>query len=301
MRLLFLVLSCSLSFAATSAQQASPASPTAETIMAQVAANQDQSVAERAHYLYVQHARVSSRKGKQIRCEEITDTRITPTPTGSQQQLLKMDGHLLVKHQLVAYTQLPNAKDVGSSNIQADDNHKSITIDDDDTMDRDLVENMRNNLTNTKSKDGIGAGLFPLTSKTQAEYRFQLLGREHLNGREVFHLTFLPKDKEDFGWKGDAYIDTTAYQPVLVRTTMSRKIPFAVRTLLGTSLPNLGFTVIYAPQRGGVWFPVSFGTEFKLHVLFFINREIVMSVENREFEKTHVTSTILPVDMPQKQ
>ena len=77
---------------------------------------------------------------------------------------------------------------------------------------------------------------------------------------------------------------------------MSRKIPFAVRTMLGTSLPGLGFTVIYAPQPGpqpgGVWFPVSFGTEFKTKVLF--HREIIISAENRSFEQTHVKSTVVP-------
>jgi hypothetical protein len=80
---------------------------------------------------------------------------------------------------------------------------------------------------------------------------------------------------------------------VLVRTAMSRKIPFAVRTLLGTSLPGLGFTVIYAPQPDAVWFPISFGTEFKLHLFFFFNREIVINAENRDFVKTHVSSHIV--------
>ena len=109
----------------------------------------------------------------------------------------------------------------------------------------------------------------------------------------MYHFSFRPKGKSDYNWKGDAYIDAGQYQPVLVRTAMSRKIPFAVRTLLGTSLPGLGFTVIYAPQPDGVWFPVSFGTEFKLHVFFFLNREIVISAENRDFAKTHVSSQIV--------
>ena len=74
---------------------------------------------------------------------------------------------------------------------------------------------------------------------------------------------------------------------------MARKIPFAVRTLLGTSLPGLGFTVTYAPQPDGVWFPETFGTEFKLKILFFFSREILISARNRDFEKTHVTSHIL--------
>ena len=49
----------------------------------------------------------------------------------------------------------------------------------------------------------------------------------------------------------DAYIDTAAYQPVLITTVMARKIPFVVRTLLGTNVPGLGFTVTYAPQSDG--------------------------------------------------
>jgi hypothetical protein len=84
---------------------------------------------------------------------------------------------------------------------------------------------------------------------------------------------------------------------------MARKIPFAVRTFLGTNFPGLGFTVTYAPQSSGVWFPVNLSTEFKIHVLFFFNREIILDAQNRDFEKTHVTSRIVgdatPVDPKQ--
>jgi hypothetical protein len=128
-----------------------------------------------------------------------------------------------------------------------------------------------------------------------------MLGRERMNGRDVYHISFRPKDKNDFGWSGDAYIDTTAYQPVLVTTGMARKIPFAVCTFLGTNLPGLGFTVTYAPQPDGVWFPVSFSTEFKIHVLFFFHREIILDAQNQEFEKTHVTSEIVGEATPVEQ
>jgi hypothetical protein len=261
--------------------------PDAADIMARVATNQDLSESERAHYVYVQHARVTSRAGKTIRCEEITDSRVVPIATGSTQQLLKLDGRVLVKHNYVTYTHLlkPAAHD-SDVNIELGDNN----------FDRELVEDLRNGLTAGKTKDGIGAGLFPLTSKMQADYSFQLIGRERMNGRDVYHLTFVPKDPNNFAWKGDAFIDTDAYQPVLVRTAMSRNLPFAVRTLLGTSLPGLGFTVIYAPQPGGVWFPVSFGTEFKLHILFFFNRQITLSAENHDFEQTHVDSKVVPIE-----
>ncbi len=257
--------------------------PTAVDIMARVALNQDRSEAERARYIYVQHSHTASRKGKTVMCEEVTDYRVTPSDTGSTQQLLKLDGRLLQKHEYITYTTLAPKKEEPVS-----DHDDSL-----DGMDRDLIENMRSNLTNDKSKDGIGAHLFPLTSKNQLDYEFHLLGREQRNGREVFHLNFRPRDKDDYSWKGDAYIDTTAYQPVLIRTTMARNIPFAVRTLLGTSLPGLGFTVAYAPQPDGVWFPTTFGTEFKIHFLFFFNREITLSADNRDFAKTHVSSQIL--------
>jgi hypothetical protein len=260
--------------------------PSAEAIMARVAANQDRAEAERSRYIYVQHARVVSRKGETILCEEVTDSRVTPSATGSQQKLLKLDGRTLRKHQYVTYTTLPPARNVVDDDID-------IEIGDDD---RNLVESLRSGLINSKSQDGISSDLFPLTSKNQAGHAFHFVGREHTNGRDVFHIQFLPKRKDDFGWKGDAYIDTGAYQPVVISTAMARKIPFAVRTLLGTNVPGLGFTITYTSLPDGVWFPASFGTEFKIHLLFFYTREITINVQNGGFEKTQVTSDIVGVE-----
>jgi hypothetical protein len=273
------------------AAQQTPA-PTAESIMTRVAANQDNSEAARLHYVYVQHAHVTSRKGKTVMCEEITDVRVTPTDKGYNQKMLKLDGRIRRKGRYVPYTQAPPSKDMPTTGAETGRNDIHISIVDDDDMDIEMVENMRTNLTNDGSKDGVGAGLFPLTTKSQKDYAFQFAGHEWKNGRDCFHLIFTPKQKDDYGWKGDAWIDAAAYQPVVVRTAMARKIPFAVRTLLGTNVPGLGFAVAYAPQPDGVWFPVSFGTEFKLHVLFFLNREILIDAQNRDFEKTHVDSKI---------
>jgi len=273
---------------------------TADQIMARVAVNQDASLQARTHYIYVQHAHVRSLKGNTVRCDETTDARIVPTEKGYKQVLLKLDGRVLHKGKYIAYTERDvqaAAKDAKSTEKDSDDIHVILADKDDDSTDMDLVENMRDNLTkDPKAKDGMSAGLFPLTTDEQKDYIYTLVGREPMNGRETFHVRFQPKDKDDFGWKGDAWIDAEAYQPVLVRTALSRNIPFAVRTLLGTSLPGLGFSVTYEPEPGGVkdapWFPVTFGTEFKLHVLFFFNREVVIDVHNRDFEQTHVTSTL---------
>ncbi len=271
--------------------------PTAVAIMARVAGNQDRAEAERGHYIYVQHARVISRKGKTVMCEEVTDSRITRTASGSHADLLKLEGRLLVKKRYVPYTALPGAKHEDGSKVEGDHESVSVAVGEEDT-DRDLVESMRSSLTDDKSKDGINRRLFPLTSAGQGEYLFHLVGRERMNRRDVFHIDFRPKDKSEFGWKGDAYIDATAYEPVVVSTAMARKVPMAVRTLLGTNVPGLGFTIVYAPQPDGVWFPVSLGTEFKLHVLFFFSRQILIDAQNRSFEKTHVRSEMVKVGDP---
>lgn len=279
--------------------------------MIRVAINQDAAQAERAHYIYVQHTKMTSRRGKTIMCEEITDYRFTPSADDTHEELLKVDGRFLKNHKYLTYsTLLPRGedkpkdadkekgKDHGQKQPKEDKDSKKdkdpvFDPNSDETLDRDLVENMRWNLIHDQSKDGVNNHLFPLTSKDQANYSFRMIGRERLNNRNVFHIVFRPKAKDDFGWSGDAYIDTTAFEPVLVTTGMARKIPFAVRTLLGTDVPGLGFTITYAPQPDGVWFPNTFSTEFKIHVLYFFHRQIILNAENRDFEKTHVTSRIV--------
>lgn len=292
-------------FLCLSATSLAQQSLTADAIMARVAANQDKTDSARAHFVYTQHVRALSRTGKTIRCEETTDTRITPTPIGSQRQLLKLDGRLLVKNQYQTYDTLPSSSSGAKTAKDEDDSvHR---LEESGELDQDLVENLRSNLLEKKSstsKDGIDAGLFPLTSKAAPHYTYHLLGHELRNGRDCFHIAFQPKDDE-YDWKGDAWIDTIAFQPVIVHTSLYKNVPFAVRLFLGTSVPGLGFTVIYAPQPANaptgpdaLWFPTSFGTEFKLHVLFFLNRQIVVSADNRDFVKTHVTTTIIDPPTP---
>ena len=75
-------------------------------------------------------------------------------------------------------------------------------------------------------------------------------------------------------------------------TKLSRRLPFGVRTFLGTDLPGIGFAVHYRRQDDGVWFPVSLGSEFRIRALFFFNRIMTVSLENKAFEHTHVQTRI---------
>ncbi len=265
-----------------------------DEIMVRVGVHQDEALEARRHYIYTQHAKVSSRKGSTVMCEEITDYRITPTADGFEDELLKLDGRMMQSRKYVYYTALPPVKE--GEQVPPDSDYVAADISDEG--DRNMVEQMRAGLLHNKSKDGVDKRLFPLNSKAQPDYVFQLQGRERLNGRNVFHVVFEPKDKNDFGWKGDAFIDTEEFQPVMVSTGMARKVPFVHRTLLGTDFPGAGFNITYAPQQDGVWFPVSFGTEFQLEVLFLFRRQIIVSAQNRDFQKTHVDARILAEPAP---
>jgi hypothetical protein len=253
------------------------APPNAQAIMLKVAGNQDRAEKLRNEYVYQQQIRVVTRRtnGKLAR-EEIADYLVAPTPDGNKKDLKYMNGRYWHQHRYLDFHGEP--------------------VPDKDTLDGAIVESFRDDLLNSKSKDGVDTDLFPLTSEQQKKYDFELLGGESAHGRRVYRIGFRPKDKKDIAWAGEALIDCQDFQPVRVFTTLSRRIPFAVRTLLGTDLPGIGFNVEYRRFEDGVWFPVSFGTEFRLRAVFFINRDITVSLENSGFRHAHVETTIQYAD-----
>jgi hypothetical protein len=238
----------------------------AADIMARVAANQDRSEVLRKGYVFKQHIHIATHKpnGRMMR-EENADYDVEPLPDGIKKRLKSLTGRYWNKNKYVDFQGEPVPKA--------------------DTTDADLIHNLRDNLLNDKAKDGVARDLFPLTSAEQKVYEFKLLGQEVEEGRNVYHIAFTPKDKKELSWAGEAFIDTAEFQPVRVFTRMSRRMPLLVRAMW-FDLPGLGFNVVYTRQDDGVWFPSSFGTEFRLHEgpLFFLNRDISISLENSEFE-----------------
>lgn len=245
----------------------------AEAIMLKVAGNQDRTEKLRNEYVYQQHIRVATRRtnGKLAR-EEITDYLVAPTPDGNKKEMKHIDGRYWHKHRYIDFHGEP--------------------VPDKGTLDGGLVESFRDDLLNSKSKDGVDTDLFPLTSEQQKKYDFELLGEQTIHGRRVYRIGFRPKDKKEITWAGEALIDCQDFQPMRVFTKLSRRIPFVVRTMLGTDVPGLGFNVEYRRFNDGVWFPVSFGTEFRLRAVFFINRDIIVSLENSGFRRASVESAI---------
>jgi hypothetical protein len=246
---------------------------TAGQIMERVAANQDKAEQQRADYIYQQRIRVATRRpnGKLLR-QETTVYSVTPTTSGTEKQVKSLDGRYWHKGEYIDYEGEPRPES--------------------DSIDGDLVEDMRDDCANEHSKDGLGRDLFPLTSDQQKNYWFKLLGERTAAGRQAYRIGFGPRDHDEITWAGEALIDKKEFQPITVFTKLSRRIPFLVRTVLGTDLPGLGFNVEYRRFDDGVWFPVSFGTEFRLRAVFFINREITISLENSGFRRAQVDSSI---------
>jgi hypothetical protein len=250
-----------------------PPTLSAGEIMARVAANQDRAVKLRAEYIYQQHIRVVTHRtnGKLAR-EEKADYVVTPTPEGTKKELTHIEGRYLKKGECLEFQGKP--------------------VPEHDSLDGDMVNDFREDLASDSSKDGFGCDLFPLTTEEQKKYRFDLAGEDAFRGRKVYRVTFRPADKNELAWAGEAVVDAEEFQPITVFTKLSRRIPFFVRTLLGTDLPGIGFNVEYRRFDEGVWFPVSFGTEFRLRAVFFINRDISVSLENSAFERAKVESKI---------
>lgn len=244
----------------------------AEDIMARVAANQDRSDAQRGEYLYHQRVHITIQKANGTRMRDETgDYMVTPTADGTKKELIDVQGHYRQKGRYIEFHGKP--------------------VPDEDGIDGSMLQGFRDDLMNDKSKDGLASDLFPLTTEAQKSYRFQLVSQEIVHGRPTYRLRFSPKDSSDIDWAGETDIDVADFEPVRVYTKLSRPIPFLIRKFL-VDLPGVGFNVEYQRQPDGVWFPSSFGTEFRLRVLMMFARNIIISMSNSDFERAHVEHSV---------
>lgn len=244
--------------------------PDVQEIMRRVAFNQAKTHDARLEFVYHQKQNVRLRRsnGKVAR-EEFREYDITPAVRGLHRELVSVQGRYEKNGDYVVYDRLQKEAD---------------------GFDGGLVEGISQDIMTDDSRDGLDAGLFPLTYHQQLKYTFRLVGAETYRGRLVYRVAFEPKER--FNWKGEALIDAGEFQPVFVSTKLGRGIPLAVKTLLGTDVKGLGFSVAYQKFADGVWFPVSYGGEFELHVLFFYKRTISVSMTNTDFRRADVNSQL---------
>lgn len=254
-----------------------PEANTAESIMARVAENQDRAERMRTAFVYHQNVlvRLQRYNGKLAR-EEYSEFTVAPTPTGTKKTRTQFVGKHMLHGKAVEYDQ-PGYQ------------YKAVDID------APVTHSLSDWLTNdTSTKDGMAHDMFPLTAKEQQHYRFRLEGVEEYRGLPVYRITFESRkgDEDDGGWAGEALVDREEYQPVLVTTHLAAKVPLLVRTMLGTNLEHLGFKVTYKKFDTGLWFPVTYGGEFRVRALFLYARRVGISLQNSDFKRAEVTTKV---------
>lgn len=252
--------------------------PSAETIMASVAQNQDRAQEMRSAVVYNQNLFIRFKRGNGKICrEELREFSVAPTTTGTRKNLTRFLGRYLKDGKLVEYT-------------ETGFHYKGFDLD------ADIITSLAADMADDKnSRDGLAADLFPLTSQEQKKYDFTLKARESYRGKEVFRISFKPariESSDGTPWSGEALIDTQAFQPVSVTTRLAHGIPFWVKTLLGTDIKQLGFKVEYERFDEGLWFPVHYGGEFKVIGVFFYKRTMVIALQNSGFQRAQVTTSL---------
>jgi hypothetical protein len=259
---------------------AAPPAETADSIMARVAENQDRAQKMRSAFIYHQNVlvRMNHTNGK-LAHEEMADYTVMPAEHGMKRERTAFTGKYMEHGKVVEYHEPGQHSD-----------HIHVEID------GSVCDSLADDFANNKdTKDGIEKDLFPLTASEQKHYIFHLTGTEDYRGIQVYRVMFEPKKDDDGNedpWEGEALIDQKEFQPVLVTTHLSFKMPMAVRVVLGTNIEHVGFKVTYKKFDENVWFPVTYGGEFKVRALFFWARRVGISMQNSDFHKADVTSKV---------
>ena len=262
--------------------------------MSKVAANVEKAAEARKQYVYQQRVRSSLIRGRgQPSRKEDREYSVFPGEKGTDKKLVSFKGEYRKGKAMISYSE-PGFK------YQDND------------IDGELIEDINDDLVNDKqSRDGIPHSLFPLRSKDLPQYRFSMKGEIEYKGRRTYQILFEPlktvhcihigsDDKDDCGgqtWKGEAWIDAAELQPVRIDTQLAFSIPWGVRVFLGTNFRQMGFSVTYVRVGENVWFPATYGTEFRFNVLWGYRRTITLAMESSGFQKTDAVSKI-EYDLP---
>jgi hypothetical protein len=256
---------------------ASLSAQTADEIIQRVAENQDAAASGRSRFVYHQNVLVRmKRTNGKLAHEETRDYTVLPSPTGMERKLISVSGKIQRGSRTVTYN-------------DATFRDKGLDVD------RDIVQSFAEDF-GKDHKDGVDNDLFPLTSKALKGYRFKLAGSEKLQGHDVWDIQFEPVkvswDDDDHCWHGEALIDKAEYQPMMITSSFACKIPGAVKVLLGTNVQQIGFKVTYQKFDDGVWFPITYGGEFKFRALFLYARSVGIGLTNSDFKHTDVQTAL---------
>jgi hypothetical protein len=197
---------------------------------------------------------------------------VAPTAHGASRKLVKVDGRIIEGKKQVTYSQA---------------GYRTKEMD----IDGAITDSFARELLWRKNGTGPMLSWFPLSKRRMKHYDFAFTGEERYREFDVYKVRFTENDDEDC-WSGEALIEKNEFQPVLITTEWTCKIPGAVKFLLGTNVQQVGAKIAYQRFADNVWFPVNCGGEMKLRVLFLYARTIAFSGRNGGFRKSDVTTSV---------
>jgi len=262
-------------------------------IMQAVARNMENGVEARRRFVYEQsvRARILKTNGQTAR-DERREYSAVPGEQRTEKKLESLRGEYhKSRTEVIRYTE---------------EGFKKEGLDIDGELMEDLVKDL---VDNKKSRDGIPHSLFPIRTRDLPFYTFTYLEPVEHKGRPAHRIGFAPKTKANCiggdddgdgdddddacrGWKGEAVIDGADLMPIRLTSDSTFRMPGAVRILFGTNLQQVGFNVNYTQVAPGVWFPATYGTEFRVDVLFKYKRVITLSLESKNFRQAQAESRI---------
>jgi hypothetical protein len=289
-----------LLFVAITAWGAEPGKD-ALAIMKELAANTDAAIEARRQYVYHQHVRSGlSKTNGQVICKESREYIVIPQEASTERKLVSFDGQCHEGTKMVPYSPPGRVQPGMRQKPSAAGDRLAAQV----TSERESITSVIGDFaTDPKSRDGIPRQLFPLSGPELTRYRFTLKGETAIKGRRAYDILFDSTDArerhcidiDEYGcspWKGEAWIDAEDYQPVRIDTQQAHSVPWEARVFLGLNFHQLGFSVTYQRVAAGVWFPATYGTEFRFTVLWGYKRTITLSMENTDFRKTDAQSTV---------
>jgi hypothetical protein len=247
--------------------------PDVREIMRRVAENADRAQAARTAWVYDHDVfvRLKRANGKLAR-EESREYTVAPTEKGARRKLVKVDGTILKGKEEIHY-------DKAEYRTKAAD------------IDGAIVDSLAREIMWRNDNMGLMEYWDPLQSKNLEKHTYKLEGEEQYKGYDVYRISWKSKAKDD-PWEGEALIERNEYQPVLVTSAWTGKVPVAVSVAFGITVKNIGAKITYQRFDKDLWFPVQCGGEMKLRVLFLYARTIAFSGTNQNFHKTDVQSSI---------
>ena len=243
--------------------------------MAKVAANQDRSEQARKQYVYRQHIHVVTRKtnGKLMR-EETTDYQMVPQADKTHRQLEKLTGKYWDKHKYIEFSGEPCPRH-GQPRCRPGQGHAR-------RPDRTEVERR------------IRAEPVSVFDEEAARLHASswLVVRRSKDTMPTASALRRPT-RAEYDWAGEAYIDAADFEPIYVYTKLSRKLPFAVQNACWAPTFRASDTAcVTKSSRAECGFRRLTAPSLRLHVLFFLNREMMVSLDNKDFQQTHVETKI---------